>query len=182
MPSRGSRCRPPAFAGPAGSLRGASVLLVRRSPIGPITAFRSLQTPSVNLSGDRQVADHRRQPADRSPLPRAIGRIFLVIGDLLIELSAYLCRFWHFWEADRCDRPVRGPSRLFLPKRTPSLRLRHGGRKSFRKGEGGGPSGIAVDRWSSRASRMLPVPATPFRCSGKRRSGRSPSSRSHYWA
>jgi hypothetical protein len=37
----------------------------------------------------------------------------LVIGDLPIELSAYLCRLWIFWEADRRDRPVRGLSSLF---------------------------------------------------------------------
>jgi hypothetical protein len=28
-----------------------------------------------------------------------IGSIPLVIGGLPIELLAYLCRFWHFWES-----------------------------------------------------------------------------------
>jgi hypothetical protein len=59
------------------------------------------------------IGDHRRQLADHRLLPRAIGGILLVIDRLPIELLAYLCRFWHFWEADRRDRPVRGPSSLF---------------------------------------------------------------------
>jgi hypothetical protein len=51
-----------------------------------------------------------------------IGGGVLVIGDLPIELSAYLCRLWLFWEADRRDRPVRGLSSLFTKS------LRHRGR------------------------------------------------------
>jgi hypothetical protein len=43
----------------------------------------------------------------------AIGGISFVIGRTPIGLSAYLCRFRLFWEADRHDRRVRGLSSFF---------------------------------------------------------------------